>query len=114
MFAYWLYGCCLCVQNPCAFSHLVFLFSGIYVFLVTLLALQGESAAAVLCPVGDSDPAAAAAAAAAVSNLSAVALHLGPGSHVHPAAPASLLAGFKKPCRGSHIPVSRVRGGLSV
>ena len=34
--------------------------SGICVFLVTLLALlqgQGESAAAVLCPVADSDPA---------------------------------------------------------
>ena len=37
---------------------------------------------------------------AAVSNLSAVALHLGPGSHVHPAAPASLLAGFKNPAEG--------------
>ena len=54
--------CCLGVVSVfriLAFSHPVFLFSGFYVFLVTLLALQGESAAAVLCPVGDSDPAAA-------------------------------------------------------
>ena len=59
--------------------------------------VDGESAA-VVCPVGDP---------AAVSNLNAVALHLGPGSHVHPPAAALLLVGFKQPC----FPVSRVRGG---
>ena len=71
-------GCCLCVQNPCVFSCLLFsLFSSICVFLVTLLCSllqgQGESAAAVLCPVGDSDP------APALCSLSCP-LHLGPGS----------------------------------
>ena len=54
-------SCCLGVVSVFRILvFLVFLFSSICVFLVTLLALQGESAAAVLCPVGDSDPAAAA------------------------------------------------------
>ena len=42
----------------------------------------------------------------AVSNLSAVALHLGPESTLCP-----ISGGVQKPCRGLHIPVSRLRGG---
>ena len=103
-------GCCLCVQNPCVFSCLLFsLFSSICVFLVTLLCSllqgQGESAAAVLCPVGDSDP------APALCSLSCP-LHLGPGST--PCMPLPLQRVQETLQIGWHISVSRPRRELDV